>query len=384
MNYNKEALDILLNNKKRNKNEELVLLAGNGKYSDLWTRDAAFGVFGLLSYINSKGKNDKNVKKCIKCINKLILLLCKYQREDGLITLRIGCTKFYQILKYIYPNIEYNNSPVYYDDKCGSEATDVTPLFIIICALFKKHTNIKLDIKNNIDNAFNYLIKTSNNGLLAGKYFNSWYDSFTLDGPDCFSNVLFGYSIRCYKYLTGINTDNMYKNFIIKFMDEFYNGNFLKITKKVNNLEIVSNSLAVIFEITDLNVSNNIHKSIKDCNVYNTIYPKLKNDNLYYPFILLGIEGYHNDLIWPWVTCIYTVMKLKMYNVTKNVKYLNNLDNINKTIDDIITINNDFIEIIDDDLKSHNDIFIKSEGNFTYFCGSYLLKNYYKENLFNI
>ena len=350
----------------KNKRKNLRLLAGTSYYSDMWTRDAFITSLGLFAH-----------KKHIELVKQVLKVQAKNIRKDGLVPLRIGKEGYTTQILFGY-STGPDNVPVYKDDKAGSEPTDSNPQFIIMAWMYLKHTgDIQFirSISKQIKKCYNYLCNNSKDNLLHGTYFHSWYDTFTFNGPDLFSNVLFVYCIKCYYRLTQqikeINCDNICKfdyNKVLKtFKKKFWSGRYLKISPDINVMETAGNSLAVLFGILSRKEALTFVKYLeskksKKSKIAPVVVPKMSMMHLYWPGYVVGMQGYHNDRLWIWPHCIYSKARQKL-NLSDNLSDL----------EDSIVKHQIFYENVDDDLNPIRHPFQNSEENFSESCGSYLL-----------
>lgn len=420
------AVDTIKRNRRFSNNEMLVPLAGATIYNDLWCRDGFITCLGLLE----TGNYD--------IIKQYLNIMGKYIRLDGLVPLRVGASRLGQGLKIFHINLGYD-VPVYVDDKAGAENTDSNPSYIIMSALYAKNCTDSLNTDNsiiNIDNsiididkinkAFEYIIianfssmytrvgniyvRNLNNStnsdeicLLKGRYFNSWYDAFAIDGPDAYSNVLFGYSIKCYEWICNkynyrpiIDTKDLYNQFENSFRKHLYNGVYIKISPIVDVAEVASNSLAIIFGIVNDNESIKIidHLSNKiNTKMCHVTYPNVPSKYLYKPLYLIGMEGYQNDRFWPWVHFLFmTAIKYtddKINYKKDNMKSNNIIDeiiekNTEEMIDEIelsIYKQKTFCETVDENLNKFEHFMQPSEIDFSESCGSYLFYKFFNKSV---
>ena len=267
-----------------------------------------------------------------------------------------------------------DNIPIYKDDKAFSEPTDSNPQFIIMSWLYYKFTkNIDFikSIKNQITSVFNYMIKNTKKGLLHGKYFHSWYDTFAFNGPDLFSNVLYLYSIKCFdglkKVCSEIKSEYKVNYSEVKeiFMNNFWNGTYLKINPDINVMETASNSMAILLNILNDEQSKSVINHIDSNNNYSitpVTLPKMPSKYLWLPAYLVGKQGYHNDRLWLWPHNLYNAAKNKLNYVYST-----------KDVEDVTCKYNMFFENVNYDIEPYVHWFQNTEINFSESCGSYLL-----------
>jgi glycogen debranching enzyme len=374
------AKNTINGNKKKSNNGELVLLAGK-KHPDMWTRDGFIGSLGLLA------------SDCSSDPIKYIETLHKNLRNDGLVPLKIGTGPVSHITRLFFGLSIWKDRPVYRDDKYFSKPTDSNPQYIIILYLMSKRltgdSRKEFILKHEPRKVMSYIIRknhTNEDYLVYGHYFNSWYDSFTINGADLYSNVLFGYSMKCYIKLLRDVEDSVeilyvtvyYEHFLKRFRENFMKDNgLLKIHKDIDSVETVSNALAVLFDLLKPDQNNKIVEYLYEESKKGplpVVRPRLKWNLVYFPLYLICFQGYHNDRTWPWVNFIVlTVLK----------KYKKDCHLLEEMFDKYITKHGTFYEVLNNDLSPYWHPIQKSDSNFTKSAGSYLLFKNFDNDLFS-
>ena len=174
---------------------EIGLCAGEFYYRDLWTRDAFFGCMGLLTL----GE--------YKLVEKVLDTLQKFQRKDGLIPLRVG-NNYYGI-RFLFGLDIGDKVAVYEDDKAFKEPSDSNSQFIVLTYLLYKKTN-DLRILRKFYTACvkayeNNLKNVKSDKLLHGEYFDTWHDTFIINGASLFSNVFMLKSLQCFSEINRLS-----------------------------------------------------------------------------------------------------------------------------------------------------------------------------------
>ena len=361
-NKRKHCIELAFNTIYKNRRSNLMILAGQSFYSDMWTRDAFITSLGLFAH----NKNMEIMKKILQVQSKNI-------RSDGLIPLRVGKKSYFTRFLLGFHSGK-DNVPVYEDDKAFSVPTDSNPQFIIMAWLYYKFTkDIKLinSISDQIILAYDYMLKCTDNKLLQGTYFHSWYDTFAFNGPDLFSNVLYLYSIKCFDNLVNLNKKVKYNELKFDydevyniFMNNFWNDKYLKIAPDIDVMETAGNSLAILFNILNKNQALKIMNYIEKNNKYKIMpvtIPKIPKEHLWIPGYFVGMEGYHNDRLWLWPHNIYMGARKKL---NLELKY----DNVEK----VTTKYNMFFENLNYKIEPYTHWFQNTEKHFSESCGSYL------------
>lgn len=404
------AINILLNNRRiSNSGKELVLLAGSNIYTDTWTRDGFLGALGLLSLIISVEENKTIEYK--KIIIKFYEILLDNQSNEGMIPLRVGTGTLGQTYQILFKKSLNQSMPIYLDDKNSSLPTDSCSQFIILSYLIYKYVDkeiIRENIKS-IKKCFKFILDTFyKEELIQGTHFNSWYDTYTFDGADLFSNTLFLYAIKCFiillKEINDKNEDVIYINneennevnqncFIEEELKKLYNKTFkkykenfwvtingfsyLKIHKDIEVADVAGNCLAILFELLSEYENNCIMNFLNvevKAPMAHVNYPKVPFKYIFFPLYIFGMEGYHNDRYWLWVHFLYlTTCKKTGRKIT-----------LIKDIEESILINNTFYENVDTSLEEVRNILQSSEKDFTCSAGMYLLYYYNKSSMFKL
>lgn len=162
--------------------KEIGISAGQSHFNDIWARDAFFASFGSVAI------KDYDITK------KQIETFAQYQREDGLIPLRIGDRSI--ILKFI--GIDFFSKPkaVYSQDKNNDPALDQNCLYIISSWNYiEKYGDWSTALKYypNFKQAITWLDMqdTNKNNLVEEKNYANWADSLKTNGEVLYTNVCY-------------------------------------------------------------------------------------------------------------------------------------------------------------------------------------------------
>tara|TARA_Y100000389_G_scaffold199708_1_gene238616 strand:- start:2454 stop:3689 length:1236 start_codon:yes stop_codon:yes gene_type:complete len=353
---------------------EIGLCAGEFYYKDLWTRDAFFGCMGLLTL----GE--------YKLVEKVLYTLKRFQRKDGLIPLRVGNNHYG--IRFLFGIDLGDKVAVYEDDKAFKEPSDSNSQFIVLTYLLYKLSNDLNVLKKFYEpcmKAFNHNLKNIHGDkLLHGEYFDTWHDTFTVNGASLFSNVFMLKSMECMSNINKalskpyvLNTLN-YNNHKKSFIDKFWNGKFLKIYPHMDYLETAGNALAILFDIIDREKASSILIHMENNNkkpMLPVVLPELPSKYIYKPLYLIGLQDYHNRHFWPWVNGL-------MKAACNHVNILSGtVDKAFKNVEDIMYKYGKCYERIDPKtLGPVRHFFQSSEINFSESAGMYLLAK--EDNVF--
>ena len=288
--------------------------AGKVYYRDIWTRDAFFSCMGLLSI----HKYD-HVRQTLKTIRE-------YQRDDGLVPLRVG-NEWYSI-RFLFGIDIPGRKAVYVCDKAGSEPTDSCPQLIVLTDLLYQNTHDRNDTQSMLascEKAYSYMMKqasTTNDGLLHGRYFDTWHDTYSIHGPALFSNVFWVQSHLSMSRIRQSVGDShgarqcleMYRKTRTALLRSYWNGTYLQIYPHIGNFEMAGNALAVLFGVVSRDKAASIfsyydkHTPVSSTtgSVTSTTVtiPRMPDKYVFWPMRWIGMAGYHNEHLWPWVHCL--------------------------------------------------------------------------------
>lgn len=353
---------------------KIGLCAGEFFYKDLWTRDAFFGCMGLLTI----GE--------YKLVEKVLYTLKIFQRKDGLIPLRVG--NDYYVIRFLLGIDVGNKVAVYKDDKAFKEPSDSNSQFIVLTYLLYKLSNDLNILKRfygSCMKAFNHNLKNIHGDkLLHGDYFDTWHDTFTINGASLFSNVFMLKSIECMSninkalskpYVLNTMDYNSYKK---SFNNKFWNGKFLKIYPHMNYLETAGNALAILFDIVDREKASSILIHMENNNkkqMLPVVLPELPKKYIFKPLYIVGLQDYHNKHFWPWVSGLMKAAcnHVNIFSGTVNQAF-NNVENI------IYKYGRCYERIHPETLGPVRHLFQSSEINFSETAGMYLLAK--EDNVF--
>ena len=353
---------------------EIGLCAGEFYYKDLWTRDAFFGCMGLLTL----GE--------YKLVEKVLDTLQKFQRKDGLIPLRVGNNNYG--IRFLFGIDVGEKVAVYEDDKAFKEPSDSNSQFIVLTYLLYLKTG-DLNILNKFyvscTKAYNNNWKNvKDDKLLHGEYFDTWHDTFIINGASLFSNVFMLKSIQCFAEISR----NLSKPFVMShsdynihreiFIKKFWNGNFLKMYPDMEYFETAGNFLAILFDLVDKQQASSILIHLDKVHkkpMLPVVLPELPKKYIYKPLYLIGLQDYHNRHYWPWVNGLAKAA-CNHANIISGV-----VDKAFKNVEDIMYKYGKCYERIDPKtLGPVRHFFQSSEINFSESAGMYLLSK--QDNVF--
>lgn len=352
------------------------IVAGATHFNYFWARDSFFASWGALEL-----KNYKIVKRNLETF-------IKYQKENGQIPIRIGASSVMQWVSILIPKIKTKTIGVYNQDKGFNPAIDPNLLFIITIQKYVEKTKDFEFAKKNlikIHKAMDWLETFEKEGLIyAGKY-STWQDAIKKEGYSLYTNVLYYEAIKSLnKLLNSINIKNEFeeKSKIIKekINEKFYDeklGYYIDFFNSKQRCEVFSpdgNFFAILFDVSNKKQTDSILKIAEKFEISKEVpsytnSPKYKKNEVYLPLFLVNMQGYHNNNIcWPWIGCLHVIAlnKVGKYNESKKIL---------EKISTLISSDNDIYEVYERNGKPVKRFFYKSEKQFAWGAGFFILAN---------
>jgi glycogen debranching enzyme len=291
------------------------IFAGENQFSDYWARDALFATLG------SNSLSDYDISK------KQLQLYINHQNEVGQIPMRVGD---YDItLKVMGINFKQAQKPRYDQDKLFTNPRDQNCLFVIAAEdyiLNSGDTAFAEDNFESFENAIQWLAETdkNNNFLIEEGNFAGWTDSVKKKGEVLYTNVCYYKSLKSISNLAVITNQpakaQIYSMWaeIVKskinenfWLEQGYYADWTNKNTKYNYFSTDANVLAILWgvagedqtkQILQYSIDNNLNRGFG----VQTTSPEYKRSLISPINILAGIEDYHTNMRWLWVSCLYT------------------------------------------------------------------------------
>jgi glycogen debranching enzyme len=294
--------------------KENGIYAGENQFSDYWARDALFASFG------SNSIKDFEISK------KQLQLFIDNQNNIGQIPMRYGD---YDItLKLLGMGIKQNPKPRYDQDKLFTEPRDQNCLFVIAAEDYvTKSGDYEFAIENidSFESAIRWLAeKDENNNFLVdeGNYAN-WADSVKKDGEVLYTNVCYYRSLTAMSNLANIASQpaksqiyNMWAEIVKSrinenfWLDDGYYADWINKNTKYTYFSTDANVLAILWGVADKNQITQLLQYSIDNKINNGFGAKTTSPDYALSIIspiniAIGIEDYHSNIRWLWVSCLY-------------------------------------------------------------------------------
>jgi len=290
------------------------IYAGDEQFSDYWARDALFATLGA----NAIG--DYHISK------KQLQLYIDNQKSDGQIPMRVGD---YDItLKLLGLDVNQAQKPRYDQDKLFTKPRDQNCLFVISAedyVLKSGDIQFARDNFESFEAAIRWLAETddNNNFLVEEGNYANWADSVKKRGEVLYTNVCYYKSLKSlsnlatltnhpvkaqlYSMWAEIVRTKINENF---WLNQGYYADWVNKGTKYTYFSTDANMLAIIWGVADANQAESILLYTTE-NEFNsgfgvqTTYPKYKLALISPVNIIAGIEDYHSEMRWLWVSCLY-------------------------------------------------------------------------------
>jgi len=350
----------------RSNYKELGIYAGKRHFDDYWARDSFFASFAAL------------ILKDYDIVKKNLLLFIKYQKSNGEIPLRVGNQN--DILKYLGIKIKKQIRPRYKEDKNTSFSPDQNLLFIIIVALYVKYSKDKEFAKTyykHFEKAMDFIVSRFGKGLLLSeKYYSTWDDTLKTRGFVLYSNVLFYQALKSLSYLSTNKKYLMESNLVKKEINKkLWNGSYFSLMnykdKRYDYFNTSGNLLAIFFDLADKKQALSIFEQIKKFKINEKIpsltnYPRYSKTFIYFPYYLINMGDYHNQMSWPWIGGLNVAVLAKTGKKKDANKLLEKLSKI-------ILRDGNFYEFYDKNGKPFKRLFYRSESNFSWSAAFFII-----------
>lgn len=345
--------------------------AGTHHFIDLWARDSFFACLGDIESINTL--NTLNTFK-------------KYQRKDGLIPYRIRRSSL-NLGKYFgKPKMLEKLKPDFRSFQSGATVFDGGVLYLLTISkrlLVTKNDIEILDFSKSIEKVYKYYKNKFKGQLIYEGYLCEWVDEVLKHGNTLYTNVLYIASLKSLLKLVEKSPDYFSNISVIELNDEItslkkelyeklWNGKYFSdfyTFKRYDYLSSYSNLLAVIFDITNKEESKSILSEIEQkCDTGNGIlsnYPKYPWYMIPFYTYIIGMQDYHNGILWlqPWIA--YVIALKRVGNIEKaNIE----LEKIQKIVKEKGVI----FENYENDWSPVKRMFYTSEGPFAWSSGKIL------------
>ncbi len=350
------------------------LIAGSHHFKDIWARDSFFASLGSTIYY--PGFTKQTLKTFLS-----------FQKSTGELPYRIFKTS-QTPLKYFGKSHNIHGLRPNYKNLASSLnfVPDGGLLLLVAFDNYVTLTNDKKFLEVNyakLLKAIDFYITKTDKTLIQEGYLSGWMDSILKSGTVFYTNLIYYKALESIVHLETIigrkKEKERHKALLNQvkdtLYDKFYNGEYFIdfIDKKPNDyFETYSNLLAILFNLTTHRESDIILYYIKnyledDSKLIKSIYPKYPKTKIYPLNYIIGLSEYHNTNIrWLQPTIVYSIALNKE-------GYKEKAKTVFKGVANIIVKNKTVYEIFDKDGIPIKKRIYKSERNFSWSAGLYML-----------
>ncbi|MBI5732358.1 hypothetical protein HY967_00135 [Candidatus Jorgensenbacteria bacterium] len=297
-------------------------------YDELWTRDLAHAGGNFFASHNPAALIDSLKTTFI------------HQRADGALPYRVERKR--HVLQLI-PGIKLlkklgidfitrKKERAVYEGQDFCKAVDTVPATIVALGeLFINSEEGREFARENFDKlkkAIGYVeqkIDPSDHLLVAEGPNPDWADSLKRGGKLGTVNVWYARALRMMEFMSnslGVSEDA--KNYKNKFrqtkesiMYKLYDsehGYFKTATdeSRIDTTASVFGSLYLLNSVEAVRVQKTLDKYVRKKSGLQNFYPPYPRRQIFMPHRLIGLDGYHNEYVWPWVTAQNVQAKIKI------------------------------------------------------------------------
>lgn len=290
------------------------IVAGRTHFNSYWSRDGFWGTFGALEL-----RDFAQAKKHIE-------LFIKHQKPNGQMPLRI---EFIDRFFGRYPAMRNRLLPVFRAAHLA-RPVDPTALFVMAIWQYFRHTGDKKFLIKHfaaVHRAVIWLQKLDrdNDSLVEVGVLSDWMDSIIKWGKLLHINVLYFKALNDFSDIANIvGRDELSGSYQIlagqtkqAINQQFWNGQFYidwRRGNKTGGFCADGNVLAILLKVASKEQSQLIFDYIDKQGLeleagLHTIFPSYKWYNVLPNYYFYGIADYHNKLLWPWITSLYSLTK---------------------------------------------------------------------------
>lgn len=311
-------------------------------YEQIWTRDLGHAAGNYF------------VNKEPKAVADSFNTLFKYQREDGMLPLRIE--KEYLLLK-VFPGMRSLAKPIFnliekrikgrnerpvYEGQDFSSAQDTVPTTLVAIGEFfinspegkdfvKKHFD---QIKKAAD-FFRGKSDPEDNLIDVKKSNADWADSIIRGGKLGNINIWWARSLRMMEFMANsLGREEDAKNYKEEFrkvknsiIEKLYNKEqgYFRAKEGENRMDTVASvfgSLYLLGPKEAAKVQETLKQRVKRASGLKNFDPPYPNKQIMLPLRIIGHGGYHNEYVWPWITCqnIQAKIKIALQHPEENIR----------------------------------------------------------------
>ncbi len=300
-------------------------------YNQLWSRDFAHAAGNYFTITNPQAVVDS------------LRTIFKYQRADGALPFRVE--RQYLLLRLV-PGLRFLAWPLFalierkskgwperpvYEGQDFSGAEDTVPVILIsIGKLFENSKEGEEFVKSHIkqvEKAVSFF-KTKidpDDGLAFFKnHTPDWADSINRGGKLSDINIWWAQSLKYMRDIyTKLGQDTKTKEYGAEFekvkksiLQKLYSKDgYFKATEADNRIDAVASIFGAMYLLDSVEaekVEQTLTARLATVSGLKNFDPPYPADSILMLYRTIGHQGYHNEYVWPWVTCQNIFVKIKI------------------------------------------------------------------------
>jgi glycogen debranching enzyme len=290
------------------------IYAGPTQFSDYWARDALFATLG------SNAIGDFHISR------KQLALFIEDQNDEGQIPMRVGD---YDItLKMFGMGLAQDQKPRYTQDKMFTKPLDQNCLLVIAAEDYVSKSGDRRFARenfNHFEDSIKWLAETDKNGnfLVEEGNYAGWTDSVKKNGEVLYTNVCYYKAltslsklaevadqpakVQIYSMWAELVRSRINENF---WLDEGYYADWVNGGTKYTYFSTEANTLAILWDVADDEQAKQVlsyaeSQDMRNAFAVQTTKPEYDSDLISPINRIVGIEDYHSNIRWLWVSCLY-------------------------------------------------------------------------------
>ncbi len=301
-------------------------------YNQIWSRDFAHA--GGSYYA------EENFHAFIDSLDTIL----KYQRKDGALPYKVE--REYGIIRLI-PGLRVLAKPLFtlieqqifskevralYEGEDGNGAEDTVPATIAATGEFffsswvgKEYFKERFPQFERAINFFRTKTDPDDGLAIITRTNPDWAESIQRKGKLGFTNILWARSLRLMEHMAGQSGETSkafqyhdeYKKVKASILGKLYNTDegYFRAEEHDDRLDTAASIFGALFLLNAeeaLRVEKTLPTRVLHTSGLKNFDPPYPRKNIHWIYKLGGNSGYHNEFVWPWVTCQNILVKIKI------------------------------------------------------------------------
>lgn len=312
------------------------LQAGANQFGSLWTRDFCFASKGL-ELIGHADVVDHHVWTLIKNAHPQSGLIPRIL-ESGSSALRVttNCLLGWSPIPKLLPRLKDPLKPEYLGEH-KTPAMDSNSLCLIVAHRgWQRHSKEqRQEFAPFLQRALKFLeYSIQEPGWIEQSPFSDWQDSAARAGFSFYVNVLAVQALKLWSQ-EGLVREDLWQKMWSHLKTTFFHpkkGIFLSGTNSVLQTSLEGNLFVLDFDLLSKNESSEFWKNLRSSSVWIQdeipgipVEPRYDERQISWTTKWVGLRGYHDSLLWPWLSSLAAKICFKMGDEIEGKKILRKL-----------------------------------------------------------